>query len=249
MPPLRPRVSFATTIPPAWLASLLLLLCWGPRAECDADPQTIYQMWEEVSSLRAGGEFDRAVAVLSAITANPASSEGVLRRAHNHIVFTRYLMNDEEGARRAAREALERFPDLSADPIEFPPRVAATYDDLRREMFGSLAVSEPTEATISVDGRPAGRTPLLLPWIPAGEHDLVLSKPGHESYATRVRIDPGGKHTFEFSLERRRDTRWWLWRAGAAAVAGTLLVFTLGGDDDAAPGEASLPGPPPPPGD
>lgn len=226
-------------------ALLLMMVPRGARADKEAP---IYEKWEEISMLRSTGQFARAVELIDAIAMDPANPEGVLRRAHNHLVFTYFLMQDAARAEAAARAALEQFPDLNADPIEFPPRVDATYDLLRKEMFGSLAIHEPAEACVFLDGRAVGNTPLVLEFVPTGEHDLVAAKPGHSDYCSRIRIDGGGEHSFELFLDRARDTRWWIWRAGAAALAGALLLVGLRGAEDAQQSaETALPEPPDPP--
>lgn len=61
---------------------------------------------------------------------------------------------------------------------------------------GTLQVLSLTEgATIHVDGREAGETPMHLPLaLPPGEHTLRVSKPGHADYIDTFTIN-GGKET------------------------------------------------------
>jgi hypothetical protein len=226
-----------------WLASLIFpALGWA-----DDEDESIYLLWQIVSAQRARGEFDRAIEVLVDIIRDTGSSTGVLRRAYNHLVFTHQLKSDPEGAQRYAREGLERFPDLTADPVEFPPRVNATYEALRGAMFGSLAITKPVGGEVSLDGEARGLVPLVLEYVRAGEHELVVRKPRHNDHAERIAIEPGVRHSFELSLERQRDTRWWLYRIGPAAlvVAGAILLLR---DDPPPPDVVNpLPAPPDPP--
>jgi len=210
--------------------------------------EDIYHQWEEVSALRSQGEFQQAIDVLHRIIAEYPEAEDILRRANNDLVFTYFLNNDPPGAQIQARVALERFPDLSADPVAFPPRVNETYDQLRREMFGSVAVTKPKEAQILLDGELQGESPLFLDLIPVGPHDLQMVKDGYHDYNERITVDPNGRHVYEVSMKRDRSTGWWLVR-GAAVVGAGVLVAALadGGTTAGTPPTEPLPGPPDPP--
>jgi hypothetical protein len=209
----------------------------------------IYQTWEEVSSLRARGEFDRAISVLTHVIQDPSSSEGILRRAYNHLVFTYHLKKDLEGADLYAREAVERFPDLTADPVEFPPKLNTAYDALRRVMFGSLSITEPADARVFLGEEAAGTTPVALDMVRVGEYDLRAVKPGYHDCVERIHIEPNARLSLQLSMERQRDRRWWLYRIVPAALAGTLLAIALiGGGEGEKSGESPLSSPPEPPG-
>lgn len=215
-------------------------------AQTEATPD-IYQQWETISSLRTQGEFQQAIDLLHQIIAEHAEEEDILRRAYNDLVFTYFLNNDASGAREQARSALTRIPDLAADPVEFPPRVNETYDDLRQQMFGSVAVTKPEEAQVLLDGELQGESPLFLDLVPVGVHDLRLVKEGHEEYDEQITVDPNGRHVFEVSMKRNRSTGWWLVRGAVVVGAGVAVAALASGSssDEGAP--TALPGPPPPP--
>ena len=229
---------------------LCLLISLTAVAQDESRSEAIYRQWEEVSSLRARGQFEQAIELLGAIITEAGNSPGVLRRAYNHAVFTSFLNKDDDLAARYARQALERFPDLTADPAEFPPRVNELYAALRGEMFGSLVITKPEGGRVQLDGEERGQIPLELELVPIGEHDLVVAKGGHDEYAERILIEPAVRHSVELSLARQRDTRWWLYRIGPTALAGVALVLALGGDEQAADVQVDTPlsEPPDPPG-
>ena len=78
-----------------------------------AQDESIYQKWEEVSSLRATGQFEQAIEVLKGIIQEYSNSDDVLRLAYNNLVYTYYVANDPASEEAAAREALEEFPSLA----------------------------------------------------------------------------------------------------------------------------------------
>ena len=57
---------------------------------------------------------------------------------------------------------------------------------------GALAVeSLPTGASVVVNGKPSGRTPLTLNDLPPGDYRVTMSMPGYRDFATTVRVVAG----------------------------------------------------------
>lgn len=235
------------------MSAMILLTVFAisllPFRDASAQEEAIYEQWEEISSLRARGEYDRAIEILSAIIEEYSGDDDVLKRAYNHLVFTQFKKGDEETATATARRALEKFPDLTVNTAELPPWMNETYNDLRRLMFGSLAISKPESTTVYLDDTFAGTAPFSLELLRAGEYNLLATKQGYHDYTELITIDPNGKHSLELSMERQKDTKWWLYRIGPAVLVGVLAAFALaGGSSDEAPPEPEpLPGPPAPP--
>lgn len=211
-----------------------------------AAEESIYLKWEEVSSLRSQGQFTAAIAVLDEIIDDAAVSDEVLRRAYNDLVFTYFLNGDAAGARTQGRNALNRFPGLTADPVAFPPQVNQTYNELRREMFGSVTVTKPEEAQVVLNGEIRGETPLYLDLLPVGEHRLTLIKSGYHDYNETIAVDPNGRHVYEISMDRDRGAVWWVARGAVVVGVGVLVgVLASSGQDETA--LVALGDPPPPP--
>jgi hypothetical protein len=115
-------------------------------------------------------------------------------------------------------------------------------------MFGSLTIRKPEESRIFLDGEFKGEVPLVLSYVPVGQHELVLTKSGYKDYNETVQVEPAEAVNLSLSMSRDRDKKWWLWRAGAVVVAGVLVAVGLsGGDDDAPSDPPPLSEPPEPP--
>ena len=83
-----------------------------------------------------------------------------------------------------------------------PPPVAAPT--------GALQIStEPPGATVSIDGKSAGTTPLTLKSVPAGEHQVVLASGGVRVRRT-VQIQPGATASLVASLSATDALGGWL---------------------------------------
>ncbi|MEJ2721971.1 MAG: PEGA domain-containing protein [bacterium] len=207
----------------------------------------VYREFQEVITFRADGKYDSAIDKLSEIIKQYLDSDEVLKLAYNHLVQTYQEKGDLAGARRSAREALERFPDLTADEISFPPFVNDYYDELRKEMFGSLTILKPKGCRVFLNEVHVGETPLELDLVRVGEYDLTLTKSGYHDYADRIQIQPDLKLDKTVSLEAKKGFRWWAYRVGAGVVAASLLAVGLTGGDETEPPPEPLPGPPEPP--
>ncbi len=228
--------------------SLLLLALNNPGNLAWGQDETIYDRFEEVSSLRSQGRYDEAIEILRHIIIQYPESEEILRRAYSDLVFTLLSKEDVPTATESAEEALYRFPDLVADPVYFPPRVNDVYDGLRVRMFGALNVAtRPDSCQVFLNGEFMGLSPLMLEYVRTGEYDLNVTKPGYHEEVTTVRIEAGRPTSVPLSLQKERGKGWWFVRIGPAAVlASVLLAIRL--QQDAGGEPTPLPGPPPPPG-
>ena len=234
----------------AWVAALLVPARAAGQETGGPKPAAAAQgTFEQIVALRLDGEYNRAIELLYELIAKYENSDDILRRAYNHLVTVHVQNNDEAGAEEVGRSALERFPDLTADELEFPGRVNEVYDLLRKQMFGSFVISQPKECRVYMDSTYVGDTPLSLPLVRVGEYDLTVTKSGYKDYVARIDIQP--ELTRDLSgLSLERDRAWWWWPAwiGGAVVSVVAVAIGVSGDDEAAADEPEpLPPPPTPP--
>jgi serine/threonine-protein kinase len=65
-----------------------------------------------------------------------------------------------------------------------------------------MVESKPSHASVRVDGRMVGQTPLKLPSVAAGDHSIVIEHEGYRRWASSVRIVAGKPSRVTASLER-----------------------------------------------
>lgn len=66
---------------------------------------------------------------------------------------------------------------------------------------GSLSVeSTPREAEVTLDGRPVGTTPLFLTDILEGDHEITVSKIGHQAFTTTATVKENDNTTLRATL-------------------------------------------------
>lgn len=71
-------------------------------------------------------------------------------------------------------------------------------------IYGALDVSyKPIDATVTVDNKQVGTTPLLLRDILIGKHKVTVSKSGYESFTTTVNVTEGETAILSGSLSER----------------------------------------------
>jgi len=82
---------------------------------------------------------------------------------------------------------------LSAAAAAAPPK-PATPATLNKPAVptGSLAVeSRPVGATVTINGKPSGATPITINDLEPGEYRILMSMPGYRNFATTVRVVAG----------------------------------------------------------
>jgi len=162
-----------------------------------------------------------------------------------------------------AAEQLERV--LRAATVADPGMLEGArrrIEQLRRQLGRVAVICPNANATLTIDGSPAGDTPFRR-WIylRPGRHQLVVTAPGHHVFAQSVELVAGDHPKVMVSLmpitaerprpaERRGQAppaaapfykRWWFWTiVGAVAVGATVggvVAAKTGGSDRVPSGE------------
>jgi hypothetical protein len=230
----------------AVLAALILTATFSPGFS--QTPDDIFEKWDEISLLRASGEYSEAIVLLEDILAEYSGEDTIRMRAWNLLVHTKFKAGDEEGSMRTAREALEQYPDLTVNTSILPAWMNETYDELRSAMFGSLKVTGPEGADLYLEGDTLGTAPVSITYLRTGMYSLYAVKSGYHEIADTIRIDPSETLTMSLSMDKKRGRQWWLTRVGAVVLFGTATAMivsaqTGGGEPEQEP----LAGPPDPP--
>jgi len=63
-------------------------------------------------------------------------------------------------------------------------------------------LSRPSGAQVILDGRSVGKTPVTIPDVSAGPHDVRLELPGFTRWATTVDVEAGRPTRVKASLEQ-----------------------------------------------
>jgi hypothetical protein len=134
--------------------------------------------------------------------------------------------------------------------LELPGGDALTVKiELQKKVTGgTLVVRSDPPATVTIDGRVAGSSP-LEEHVDAGTHTLTLSRDGYASRSTTVTLADGDRKETTLTLEAVSGltSKWWFWTGvGVVAVGGAVMTYSLlssrdAGHGDIAPGRISAP--------
>ncbi len=102
-----------------------------------------------------------------------------------------------------------------------------------KQTHGVLQVrsSEPA-AKVSVNGRFRGMVPLDVR-LPAGQHNLELTKEGFETVTTSAVIEAGKQRSMTIAMEAEAKVyeRWWFWTGVGVVAAGVAATIVIQGKE------------------
>jgi len=116
----------------------------------------------------------------------------------------------EAGQKAAAKAAFRKLitirPDFEPDPVRVPPNARQVFrkslGELRVQGLASIQVrSEPSGATVYLDGLKRGITPLTVAGLPAGSHGLRLTLDGYQALTRAITLEPKQEATSDSQLE------------------------------------------------
>jgi TonB family protein len=110
----------------------------------------------------------------------------------------RRLVTPKAAAPEAAEPAAAAAPQTAQAPAPAPVAPVAA------PAVGTLRVtSKPPGAAVTIDGRPIGLTPMEVPGLPLGDHDVKLALKGYEPRSEKVTLTAEAAHA-ELSLPLAR---------------------------------------------
>jgi len=157
------------------------------------------------------GRFEEAMAeirkALDLFEANLAFVKDETELVPVHLAFAAaaFQAGYEDDGEAALKQALAMQPGLTVSGKGLPPLFQRLTDKFRRRMKkakrGTLHLtSDPSPATVFVDGKEVGETPLELDDLAPGDHYLRLLRPMSGVWANRVAAPPGGQRV-ELAVE------------------------------------------------
>jgi hypothetical protein len=199
---------------------------WAARAG-DGE-RAAEELYRQALAAHDRAAFEQSLKLLGRARAR-ATTPSLLARIYLLIGVTCAIMENEEAARPAFREALLRDPCLTPDPSGLKPSVMTLFRAVREQLRGEVVVTaDQAEASVLVDGRPAGHAPLRLS-LAVGAHQVeVRGVAGNGRHSGQVLVRAGERTTVAARLgsgSRHRQPRpkIWTW-VGAGASALSLIV-------------------------
>ena len=106
------------------------------------------------------------------------------------------------GEPRTAAAPAPVAPAPARMPTPVPAPVPTTPATLGRTVGALVVDSRPPAATVFVDGKLAGTTPLQLDNVDAGSHVVRIERAGYGAWSTSIRVTSGERTRVSASLER-----------------------------------------------
>jgi hypothetical protein len=122
------------------------------------------------------------------------------------VVQDGYTTEERRIAISAAHPAQSLTVELARQHVavdRVPPGPAPSTPGTVGRFVGALVVdSRPPGASVFVDGKPAGKTPIEVSSVDAGSHALRIELDGYQRWTSAVRVVAGERNRVTASLER-----------------------------------------------
>jgi PEGA domain-containing protein len=174
-----------------WTPALTVDVATAPQPHAAAALQSALAAMGELRFQDALRDLDRAAddAVLTG-AAGLTTAQLADVYLYRGIVRRKLLPSETSSAWEDFVRAATFNPERVLDPGRVPPAALDAWNravaEVQRRAQGALIVRGPAEATISIDGRPAVRSPALSPGLSHGEHLIRVEEPGHLPWAASV---------------------------------------------------------------
>ena len=130
------------------------------------------------------------------------------------------LIDDVKPGKHHVRVSAEGYFDEERDALAATGSLAA-LDVVLRPRPAQLSIQLGASAAITVDGRPAGTSPLARPLeLPAGPHFVAVTKNGYDAFSREITLERGKAASIAPSLETsgQRTTAWVFFGAAGAGL-------------------------------
>ncbi len=163
-----------------------------------------------------------------------------LEEAHLERGMTYQALGNDAWAKREYRMVLLLDPERKLDDAVVSPVVVDSFEKVRKSLLTSLKgsisiISKPSGASLTMDGKVVGTTPITVPGVIPGEHYLSLKHPGYKVWFGVLKVPEGAMEKREvFMVEGKSIKHWRLLRkvssAGATKADMNVLMTGLGVD-------------------
>lgn len=163
-----------------------------------------------------------------------------LEQAHLERGMTYQALGDDALARQEYRMVLLLNPNRKLDDAVVSPVVMESFESVRKNLLTSLrgsvsVISNPPAASLTMDGRDVGRTPITVSGVIPGEHYFSLKHPGYKVWFGVLKVKDGAMEKQEVFLAEGSSIKNWRLLRKIASLGATknelgLLLKGLGLD-------------------
>ncbi len=161
---------------------------------------------ERGKKLFYSSKYEKAINVLSRLIETKKLSDKEKEEAHLYLGFS-YAQNRQIYlAEEELEEVLDLNPDKKINPEHFNTSLVQLFEEIKKDVIGRLEVyTNPEGAEIYIDGKIAGKSPLIIDKIVSRKYNILTLKNGYRAYEQKVTVRPGKNNKFELNLEENKN--------------------------------------------
>jgi hypothetical protein len=189
------------------LTTVIAIPAWGqpnqqqqPQTQAPADPLS------QGEALYQKGKFAEATAMVKEALSKVADDASKVR-ASVLMGMIHISQSQPEAAAEEFKNAVLLDPRLKLSPKNYPPNIVRLFDQVRARNLGAVIIQTlPADADVSVDGKPAGLSPVALDDLFAGQHKLKIVKSGYRTEERDITVRESERLEFYLELAVLDDT-------------------------------------------
>jgi len=118
------------------------------------------------------------------------------------LALTYFTIQETDKSKMQLEKLIGINPNQKIDEEIYPPRFVQIFKDVQTANVGELLItSTPSGASVSIDNKSIGTTPVNIKKFTKGEYALTLAKKGYNITTQKATVKPGTTNTFKIILE------------------------------------------------
>jgi hypothetical protein len=189
------------------LCPLIAMPAWGqPPQQHQQQPPAATDPLSQGEALYQKGRFGEATAIVKEALPTLADSASKVK-ASVLMGMIHLAQGQPEAAADEFKNAVLLDPSLKLSPKKYPPGVIRLFEQVRARNLGAVVIQTlPADADVSVDGKPAGLSPVALDDLFAGQHKLKIAKNGYRAEERDITVRESERLEFYLELAILDDT-------------------------------------------
>ncbi len=210
------KISRATTI---WTIFFFVFFIFagsnpGITGENVKDDPVISKLLTDAENNYQNGKFKEAIEIYEQIIIALNKRKELVKTKQKlfstmvSLALTYFTIQETDKSKNQLEKLIKINPNQEIDEEIYPPKFVQIFKDVQRTSLGELKVaSVPSGASVSINNKSIGTTPVNIKKFTKGEYILTIAKKGFKISTQKADVKPGIVNTFNAELEKTGEKK------------------------------------------